>query len=96
MSDQAELGPDTVITGPIWDMYPTVEHIIKLVRAGVFTAQDFGGFSYMAKGGSYLAPYHKFEDKLPADVKDMVAKRQGEIIEGTFRVDVSESAPKSD
>jgi hypothetical protein len=26
----------------------------------------------------------------------MVAKRQGEIIEGTFRVDVSESAPKSD
>jgi basic membrane lipoprotein Med (substrate-binding protein (PBP1-ABC) superfamily) len=96
MSDQAELGPETVITGPIWDMYPTVEQVIKLVKAGVFTAQDFGGFSLMAKGGSYLAPYHKFDDKLPADVKDMVAKRKGEIIEGTFRVDVSESAPKSD
>ncbi len=96
MSDQAELGPETVITGPVWDMYPTVAHVLKLVNAGVFTAQDFGGFSYMAKGGSYLAPYHKFDDKLPADVKDMVAKRKGEIIEGTFRVNVSESAPKSD
>ncbi len=96
MSDQAALGPDTVITGPIWNMYPTIKHVIALVNAGVFTAQDFGGFSFMAKGGSYLAPYHKFDDKLPAEVKELVAKRQGEIMDGTFRVDVSESAPKSD
>ena len=96
MSDQAALGPDTVITGPIWDMYPTIKHVVALVKAGVPAAQDFGGFSFMAKGGSYLAPYHKFEDKLPAEVKDMVAKRKAEIMEGTFRVDVSESAPKSD
>ena len=96
MSDQASLGPDTVITGPIWDMWPTVEHVVKLVQAGVFTAQDFGGFSYMGKGGSYLAPYHNFETKLPADVKQMVAARQQEILDGTFRVDVDESAPHSD
>jgi basic membrane lipoprotein Med (substrate-binding protein (PBP1-ABC) superfamily) len=96
MSDQSSLAPDTVITGPVWDMYPTVQQAVKLVKAGVFTAQDYGDFSRMAKGGSYLAPYHKFEDKLPADVKDMVEKRKQEIIEGNFRVDVDENTPVSD
>jgi len=96
MSDQSELAPEVVITGPVWNMYPTVEHVIKLVKAGVFTAQDFGNFSYMAKGGSYLAPYHAFEEKLSAEVKDMVTKRTAEIMDGTYRVEVSESTPKSD
>jgi len=96
MSDQASLGPETVITGPVWDMWPTVKHVIALVDAGVFTAQDFGGFSYMGKGGSYLAPYHDFEAKLPDDVKLMVTERQQEILDGTFRVNVDESAPRSD
>jgi len=96
MSDQSSLGPDTVITGPVWDMGPTIKYAISLVKAGVFTAQDFGGFSYMSKGGSYLAPYHKWEEKLPAEVKEMVAKRQREILDGTFRVDIDESIPKSE
>ncbi len=96
MSDQSELGPDHVITGPVWDMWPTVQQAVKLVEAGVFTAQDFGSFSFMAKGGSYLAPYHVWEDRLPTEVKEMVATRAEEIIAGTFRVDVDEGTPKSD
>ncbi|MGN6304633.1 MAG: BMP family protein [Mesorhizobium sp.] len=96
MSDQSSLAPDTVITGPVWDMYPTVEQAVKLVKAGVFTAQDYGDFSRMAKGGSSLAPYHKFDEKLPADVKDMVEKKKAEILEGMFRVDVDENTPTSD
>ncbi|RUU11635.1 BMP family ABC transporter substrate-binding protein, partial [Mesorhizobium sp. M6A.T.Ca.TU.002.02.2.1] len=96
MSDQSSLGPDTVITGPVWDMYPTVEHAIKLVKAGVFTAQDYGDFSRMAKGGSFLAPYHKFDKTLPADVKELVEKRKAEILDGNFRVDVDENTPVSD
>ena len=96
MSDQSSLGPDTVITGPVWDMWPTIKQAISLVKAGVYTAQDFGGFSYMSKGGSYLAPYHKFETKLPAKVKGLVEKRKKEILDGTFRVDIDESIPKSE
>ena len=96
MSDQSELGPDHVITGPVWDMWPTVEHAVNLVRAGVFTAQDLGGFSYMAKGGSYLAPYHAFADRLPEEVKQLVEEKKAEIMSGNFRVDVDESTPKSD
>jgi len=96
MSDQASLAPETVITGPVWDMWPTVKHVVAMVKAGVFTAQDFGGFSYMSKGGSFLAPYYVWDEKLPADVKEMVAKRSGEIMDGTFRVDVNEAAPVSE
>ena len=96
MSDQAELGPNTVITGPVWDMWPTVKYAVAMVKSGVFTAQDLGGFSYMGKGGSYLAPYHAWEEKLPADVKKMVADRTQEILDGTYRVNVDESIPQSE
>ncbi len=96
MSDQSELGPDHVITGPVWDMYPTVEQAVKLVQAGVFTAQDMGGFSYMAKGGSYLAPLHEFDERLPADVKQLLEEKTLEIMSGNYRVEVDESTPKSD
>lgn len=96
MSDQSSLGPDTVITGPVWDMWPTVKYAVTMVKSGVFTAQDLGGFSYMVKGGSYLAPYHKWDKKLPADVKKMVADRTQEILDGTYRVNVDESIPKSE
>ena len=50
----------------------------------------------MAKGGSYLAPYHGWEERLPAEVKEAVAAKTEEIIAGTFRVDVDEGTPKSD
>nr|WP_246679465.1 MULTISPECIES: hypothetical protein [unclassified Mesorhizobium] len=50
----------------------------------------------MAKGGSHLAPYHKFDKTLPAEVKDMVEKKKAEILEGNFRVDVDENTPVSD
>ena len=82
MSDQSSLAPETVITGPVWNMYPTVSHAIKLVKAGVFAAQDYGDFSRMAKGGSTLAPYGAFEHKLPLEIKEMVQRKKDEIMEG--------------
>ena len=96
MSDQSAIAPETVITGPVWDMYPTVAQAIKVVKAGVFTAHDYGDFSRMAKGGSTLAPYGKFEEKLPLEIKEMVQRKKDEIMEGNFRVDVDEATPVSD
>ena len=96
MSDQSAIAPETVVTGPVWDMWPTVNHVVKLLRADVEIAQDFGGYSYMGKGGSYLAPYHVWESKLSPGIKDMVAKRTQEIKDGAFRVDVDEAVPVSD
>jgi len=96
MSDQSELAPDTVITGPVWDMWPTVQAAVKQVKAGAYTASDFGAFSFMAKGGSYLAPFHGWDAKLPADVKKLVADKQATILDGSFRVNVDENTPPSD
>ena len=96
MSDQSELSPETVVTSVVWNMWPTVKQVISLVKAGVFTSQDFGQFSYMGKGGSSLAPYHAWDKKLSDDIKTLVATRKQEILDGTFRVDIDESPPKSE
>ena len=76
MSDQSSLAPDTVITGPVWDMWPTIQAAVKQVQAGVYTAQDFGSFSFMAEGGARLAPFHDWETKLPADVHGAGRRRR--------------------
>jgi basic membrane lipoprotein Med (substrate-binding protein (PBP1-ABC) superfamily) len=96
MSDQASLAPETVVTGPVWDMWPTIQVAVKQVQAGVYTAADFGTFSFMAKGGAKLAPFHDWEAKLPADVMQMVKDKEAAIMSGDFRVPVNESTPVSE
>ena len=96
MSDQNSLAPDTIVTSPVWHMEPTVNYIINQVAAGVYTAQDLKDFSSMAKGGASLAPFHNFESQLPAALKELVASRQAEIINGLFRVAIDENIPASD
>ncbi len=96
MSDQSSLAPDTVVTGPVWDMWPTIQAAIKQVEAGVYTAQDYGTFSTMAKGGASLAPFHDWKDKLPADVMKLVMDKQQAILDGDFRVSVNEATPVSE
>jgi basic membrane protein A and related proteins len=93
MSDQNSLAPETVITGPVWNMEPTVEYIIKQVGGNTYTAQDLKDFSMMAKGGSSLAPLYTFETSLPADVVELVSQREGEIMGGMFRVPIDENTP---
>jgi len=96
MSDQSSIAPDTVVTGPVWDMWPTIQAAIKQVEAGVYTAQDYGTFSYMAKGGARLAPFHEWKTKLPADVMKAVMDKQAAILDGSFRVPVNEATPVSE
>lgn len=93
MSDQNELAPDYVVSGPIWNMTPTIEYLIKQVEAGAFTAQDLKDFSMVGKGGATLAPFHNTESKLPADLVTLVKQREEEIKSGAFRVDIDEAQP---
>ena len=93
MSDQSSLAPDTVVTGPVWDMWPTIQAAIKQVQAGVYTAQDFGTFSFMAKGGATLAPFHDWETKLPAGRDEAGRGEEGAILDGSLRVNVDEDTP---
>ncbi|HSM25984.1 MAG TPA: BMP family protein [Anaerolineaceae bacterium] len=93
MSDQYELGPDSVVNSAVWNMTPTVDYIINQVNAGAFTAQDLKDFSMVGKGGAYLAPFHGMDAKLPADVLALVKQREQEIKDGLFRVNIAEEIP---
>ena len=93
MKDQNDLAPDTVVTGPVWSMRPTVQYLVNQVKKGSYTAQDLKDFSMMVKGGATLAPYHAWEAKLPADVKALVKQKADDILAGKFRVDINESDP---
>lgn len=93
MSDQNELAPETVVSGPVWNMTPTVEYIIKQVAGGTYTAQDLKDFSMMGKGGAALAPLYGFEETIDAEVLAMVREREQQIADGLFRVDINEETP---
>jgi basic membrane lipoprotein Med (substrate-binding protein (PBP1-ABC) superfamily) len=77
-------------------MGPTVDYVVKQVKAGTFTAQDMKDFSLMIKGGSDLAPFHGNESKIPADVMALVNEKKQAIIDGKFRVDINEAPPPSE
>ncbi len=96
MSDQNELAPDVVITGPVWDMYPTIKYCIEMVRKDAWIGMDLGEWSMMAKGGAMLAPFHGFEQKLPAEVIREVRDLEKKILGGTLRVPIDEEPPQSD
>jgi basic membrane protein A and related proteins len=94
MSDQTELAPDSVVTGPVWNMGPTVKFVIDQVAAGSYTAQDLKDFSMMGKGGASLAEINTgVKGGVPQEVVDLVEKRQQEIRDGIFRVDIRENQP---
>jgi len=94
MSDQYELGPASVISGPVWSMTPTVEYVINQIKAGSFTAMDLKDFSMVAKGGASLAPFHDNESKIPAELLATVKEREKQIKDGLFRVDIDEKSPE--
>lgn len=96
MQPQWQLAPENVVTGPVWDMWPTVREVIGRVRAGTYAAEDYRDWSMMRKGGASLAPYHDFEKKLPPEILRKVAEKQREILDGRFTVPVNEKVPVSD
>jgi basic membrane lipoprotein Med (substrate-binding protein (PBP1-ABC) superfamily) len=93
--DQNSLASNYVITGPVWNMYPTVEYVIKSVQNKSFVAQDLREWSMMAKGGAELAPFHGFDTKLPKAVIDLVNQTEQKIKSGEFRVPINEASPVS-
>jgi len=87
--------PDTVVASALWHMEPTVDAAIKKVRAGAFKAEDYGALSHMKVGGSSLAPLGTFEKKLPPELIARVRAKEKAILDGSFKVKVDDSEPKS-
>ena len=95
MSDQNELAPDYVVSSAVWNMDPSVNYLINQVQTGAYTSQDLKDFSMVGKGGAGLAPFHATEDKLPADLVELVMTREQEIKDGLFRVNIDEAQPEA-
>lgn len=96
LEDRNKVAPETVITGPVWNMGPAVDHVIAQVAAGKVAAEDLRGFMTMAKGGARLADWHGWDKKLPADVLKLVEDKRDAIKEGRFKVAVNPDKPKGD
>jgi len=94
LTDQSRAS-EMVVTSVVWDMWPTVNHVIELVRSGKFTAENYAEWSMMSKGGARLAQFAAWERRLNKNIIDMVNKRADEIITGRFRVPIDEFEPKS-
>lgn len=87
--------PDTVVASALWNMEPTIEAALKKVKAGKFTAEEYGQYSTMKFKGSELAPLGTFENKVPAEIVAKVKAREKAILDGKFTVKVNDTAPKS-
>jgi basic membrane lipoprotein Med (substrate-binding protein (PBP1-ABC) superfamily) len=86
--------PDTVVASALWNMEPTIDAALAAVKAGKFKAEDYGKYSQMKSKGSELSPLGTFAAKVPKATLDLVAKREKEILAGTFTVKVDDSQPK--
>jgi basic membrane protein A and related proteins len=94
MSDQRGLGPKNVVSSAVWNMTPTVEYVIKQVRAGTYTALDLKDFSMIGKGGASLALINRSaKGSIPAKLVAKVKGLEGKIRSGAFRVDIDEAQP---
>jgi basic membrane lipoprotein Med (substrate-binding protein (PBP1-ABC) superfamily) len=87
--------PDTVVASALWNMQPSIDRALKLVKDGKFSAEDYGVYSTMKHKGSELAPLGTFEKKVPADIVAKVKAREADILSGKFTVKVDDSQPKS-
>ena len=87
--------PDTVIASALWNMEPTIDRALKLVKERKFTAEDYGQYSMMKFKGSELSPLGTFESKVPADIKAKVKAKQEAVLAGKYTVKVDDTQPKA-
>ena len=87
--------PDTVVSSALWNMEPTIDRALKLVKDGKFKPEDYGSYSRMTHKGSALAPLGTFEKKVPAEIAAKVKAKEKDILDGKFTVKVDDGQPKS-
>ena len=88
--------PSTVLASALWHMEPTIDRAIEAVREGTLRPPtDYGQFSYMAVWRREPAPLGT-EKLVPAGGgRRWSRRREKEILDGLFRVNVNDAEPKS-
>ncbi len=94
MVDQHEEAPQHVVTSLVWDMRPTVNHVVEEFNAGALEPADLGEFSFMKNGGSSLAPINTdVPGGVPEELIQQVEEKKAAIMDGSFTTPVNEDAP---
>jgi len=87
--------PDTVVTSAIWDVEPTMERALTMVKRGTFKADDYGKYSQMRYEGAMLAPLGTFQHKVPSALMNRVLARQQTILDGSFTIKPNQTPPQT-
>ncbi len=94
--DQHAEAPECVITGPVWNMTPLADYIVKQAAAGFVSAEDLQDFSTLARGGASLAPFHGWETKLPPEVLELLREKDRALKAGLLQLTPDTSVPRGD
>lgn len=82
--------PDTVVASALWDMAPTIERALTMVKRGTFHADDYGKYSQMRYEGAMFAPSRTLEGKLPGALLARVQARHRTILDGSFTIKLND------
>ena len=94
--DQFAEAPECVITGPVWNMTPLADYIVKKASLGVVHAEDLQDFSTLARGGAALAPFHGWETKLPPETLEILREKDRALKAGLMTLEQNAATPKGD
>lgn len=86
--DQNSIAPDTVIASTVYSMPKVILTAVENVQNGTFKGGVYN--LGMAEGVVDISGYNGFEDKVPEDVKTLVADTKEAITTGEFEVPVIE------
>ncbi len=90
--DTAADYPGTILASALWDGTPMIDKAIADVKAGAFTASDYGIYAFMEYGGSSLVVD---EALAGADVVAAAKAKEAEILSGAFVVEINDAEPSS-
>lgn len=86
--DQSVLAPEITLTSVLCACSPLADIVVENILAGTFE-EELGGKILtpgLAEGATGLAPFHRFDEVIPQDVKDLLETTKNGIIAGTIEV----------
>lgn len=94
MVDQKEEAPQNVVTSLVWDMRPTIDHVVQEFSADSLASGDLAEFSFMKNKGSSLAPINTdVPGGVPDELLQQIDEKKTAIMDGSFVTPVNEDAP---
>jgi basic membrane protein A and related proteins len=90
--DTAADYPGTILASALWHGAPMIDKAIADVKAGTFTATDYGIYAFMEHGGSSVVVDEALAG--PEAVAAVKAK-EAEILDQTFTVEINDAEPRS-